>query len=283
MVEKRARYVVTFQTMKVIFASLLALLAVSCADVLKRQTRNTNCNDMAALNYINNVNPEICDSINTTAEQTCGDDCLGQGCTFYTNNGYTTLCLSTIAIGCYTGLSGSGTVAASCQRCFDSQVLTHYLTLPSSCNTQSGDFNTGDLCSDECAGTICTYYRDNGYPADCRTDLAQLCGSAAPTVCQSDSGPTQATGGSDSGPTQATGGSDSGPTQTTGGSGPTQATGGSDSGPTQTTGGSGRPTQATGGSDSGPTQQATGGSPSATVAMKEVAVLILLVVVFLIF
>ena len=292
MLEIRARYVVTFQTMKVIFASLLALLAVSCADILKRQTRNTNCNDMAALNYINNVNPEICDSINTTAEQTCGDDCLGQGCTFYTNNGYTTLCLSTIAIGCYTGLSGSGTVAASCQRCFDSQVLTHYLTLPSSCNTQSGDFNTGDLCSDECAGTICTYYRDNGYPADCRTDLAQLCGSAAPTVCQSDSGPTQATGGSDSEPT---GGSDSGPTQATGGSDsePTQATGGSDSGRTQSTGGSGPtqatggsdsgPSQATGGSDSGPTQQATGGSPSATVAVKEVAVLILLVVVFLIF
>ena len=183
-----------------------------------------------------------------------------------------------------------------------------YLALPTSCNVDN--FSSGDFCSDECAGVSCTYYRDNGYPADCRTDLAGFCGSAAPTACESDSGPTQATGGSDSeptqatggsGPTQATGGSDSEPTQVTGGSGPTQATGGSDSEPTQATGGAG-PTQATGGSDSGPTQvtggsgptqatggsdseptQATGGPMSALVAVKEVAVLILLVAVFLIF
>jgi len=65
----------------------------------------------------------------------------------------------------------------------------------------------------------------------------------APAACRSDSGPTQATGGSDS-------------------SGPTQATGGSDS--------------------SGPTQ-ATGGSMSGTLYLKEVAVFVLLVALFVIF
>ena len=95
--------------------------------------------------------------------------------------------------------SGSGTVAASCQRCFDSQVLASFLALPTSCN--AANFSPRDFCSDECAGVSCTYYRDDGYPADCRTDLAQFCtdaGVAAPTVCGPDSGPTQATGGSTS-------------------------------------------------------------------------------------
>ena len=159
----------------------------------------------------------MCDSVNTTANDTCGDECLGRACTYYTNNGYTTLCLSIIAIGCYTGSSGSGTVATTCQRCFDRQVLAVYLGLPASCNTDN--FNARDFCSDECVGASCTFYSDNGYPTDCRTDLAQFCGGmTAPAACGSDSGPTQATGGSDSGPTQATGESDSGPTQATGGS-----------------------------------------------------------------
>lgn len=197
--------------MKVIVA-LLALLAVCSAHVFKRQMPNTNCNDVAALSYINNVNPEVCDSVNTTANDTCGDECLGRACTYYTNNGYTTLCLSIIAMGCYTGSSGSGTVAATCQRCFDRQVLAAYLGLPASCNTDN--FNPRDFCSDECVGASCTFYSDNGYPTDCRTDLAQFCtdgGMTAPAACGSDSGPTQATGGSDSsGPTQATGGSMSG-------------------------------------------------------------------------
>ena len=94
--------ILDFQTMKVIVA-LLALLAVCSAHVFKRQMPNTNCDDVAALSYINNVNPEVCDSVNTTANDTCGDECLGRACTYYTNNGYTSLCLSIIAMGCYTG------------------------------------------------------------------------------------------------------------------------------------------------------------------------------------
>ena len=190
--------ILDFQTMKVIVA-LLALLAVCSAHVFKRQMPNTNCNDVAALSYINNVNPEVCASVNTTANDTCGDECLGRACTYYTNNGYTSLCLSIIAMGCYTGSSGSGTVAATCQRCFDRQVLAAYLGLPASCNTDN--FNPRDFCSDECVGASCTFYSDNGYPTDCRTDLAQFCtdgGMTAPAACGSDSGPTQSTGGSTS-------------------------------------------------------------------------------------
>ena len=90
-------------------------------------------------------------------------------------------------------------VAATCPRCFDRQVLAVYLGLPASCNTDN--FNPRDFCSDECVGASCTFYSDNGYPTDCRTDLAQFCtdgGMTAPAACGSDSGPTQATGGSTS-------------------------------------------------------------------------------------
>lgn len=76
---------------------------------------------------------------------------------------------------------------ASCQRCYDKNVMAVIDNLPASC--ELSHFNGHNFCTDDCAGAICTFYRDKGYGKDCKAAIAELCtntGVISPISCRSE-------------------------------------------------------------------------------------------------
>ena len=113
-----------------------------------------------------------------------GYNCFGRVCTYYTKNNYSALCAVGYADICfYTSIIP----AASCQRCYDKNAMAVIDNLPASC--ELSHFNGHDFRTDDCAGAICTFYRDKGYGKDCKAAIAELCtntGVIAPISCQSE-------------------------------------------------------------------------------------------------
>jgi len=142
---------------------------------------HSNCTNQAAENFIKNHVPlSNCSS----DKEICGDNCFGRVCTYYTKNNYSALCAMGYAeIRFYISI----TPAASCQRCYDKNVMAVIDNLPASC--ELSHFNGHDFCTDDCAGAICTFYQEKGYGKDCKAAIAELCtntGVIAPISCRSE-------------------------------------------------------------------------------------------------
>ena len=91
---------------------------------------HSNCTNQAAENFIKNHVPlSNCSS----DKGVCGDNCFGRVCTYYTKNNYSALCAMGYAEICF---YISITPAASCQRCYDKNVMAVIDNLPASWTEQ---------------------------------------------------------------------------------------------------------------------------------------------------
>ena len=112
----------------------------------------------------------------------CTSKCGGALCTYHTDNDYPATCNIGVAGRCFFDIAD---FPSTCNTCFDTGVVRHFLSLPRSCDFVV-DRDPRVLCTDECIGAMCKYYKENDFDDTCRTDIGKSCmqfGVAVPISC----------------------------------------------------------------------------------------------------
>ena len=133
------------------------------------------CNDTLSQSFASSLN----------CTEPCSAQCFGALCSFYTINSYSALCNEFIIEGCRTppNMVPSTCGTPSDRACDDTDYDAFIATLPTSCKSQ----DLQQICSDQCAGALCSYHRSTpGYADVCSVGQGEICrfnNATVPAAC----------------------------------------------------------------------------------------------------
>lgn len=160
--------------MKEVAVTLLLVLCgfATATNLLKRQNPDACEPSTTFIVALSNNCPAFFSNTSTVLD-VCNDNCFGRICDYYDSANFPSSCmLPFIEICENAGLF----VPRACQSnpClrFTDAFLLDFI---SECPAILGNPTTNDLCTDNCFGNVCNYYKENNFPSSCLSDAALEC------------------------------------------------------------------------------------------------------------
>ena len=177
----------SYQTMKAVAITLfLALCGLATATNLFKRQDSDPCEPSAS--FLMEL-VEKCPAVNLQSDtppnprDVCNDNCVGRVCDYYESNNAPSLCMLELVEFCRAaGVSVPNSCLDECER-----ISTDFgLELIRDCPALLTNATVQNLCTDNCAGKVCRYYRDENFASRCRSNVArecQLAGAPVPPAC----------------------------------------------------------------------------------------------------